>query len=170
MNLTLGMASGAERAKASPSPVIQNALGQNAPRRIAGTQKQYVINGVCHVWPWAASSPPADSVSCGFPLARWDRQGCAALSAAAVFRQEAQQRVHLFIVSRVVDEAARLSGLDQVGVTQRFQVKGQCIRRNTQPCRDLRGGDPIRACLNEDAVNLESAVLREGSQSGHRSL
>jgi len=111
----------------------------------------------------ASSCKPAPTASPP-PRLRSAWEFLRATLSAETFPQKPREGVHLLIIRRVVDEAARLPGLTRSAYSG-FQVDESVLGRNSQALRNLGGGDAVGAGLHDEAVDLQSAVLGEGSKA-----
>ena len=50
---------------------------------------------------------------------------------------------------------------------QPIQVERQCVGRDADRVSDIARGHTVRPGLNEDAVDCEPVLLREGCKGGH---
>src|SRR5579884_2901460 len=98
------------------------------------------------------------------PFMQRPRGRSAGSSTAAVLREEGEQRIHSFVVRRVIDESTLLTRLQQAGVAENFQVKGQGIGRYLQPFSDLAGGQAFGTGLHQQPIQRQSALLGERAQ------
>ena len=49
-------------------------------------------------------------------------------------------------------------------MAESLEVEGQRVGRNAHALGDIAGGYPFRPCLHQQPIDLQAAVLRQGTQ------
>jgi hypothetical protein len=83
---------------------------------------------------------------------------------AAVFGEEAEQRIHLFVLRGVNHRTAVAPHGNETGHAQPVEMKRQRVRCEIKRRGDCTGLHAFRPRLNEQAENVETIILGESSQ------
>jgi hypothetical protein len=84
------------------------------------------------------------------------------LAGAALFGEEADQRVHGVVARRVDHRAAVAAHGHKTGLAQPVEMKREGVGRQAERRRDLARRKAVRSRLDQQPVGVEPIFLREG--------
>src|SRR3989344_113394 len=165
MDLTLGDAAGAKGAKASRAIAVQQRLGEDRARAVAGAQEQHVINLVSHENLRSGGSRRSAAGKFG---EKWFAKFGAAL--ATVLRKEEHQTAQRVDVGSLYLLPPKLLGLYETGFGEHGEMRREGALRETRCVNKLPGRQAFRLMPGEQAEGLETRRMSEGGESGKRGV
>jgi hypothetical protein len=89
---------------------------------------------------------------------------------ATVLSQERNKVVHRFKARRIDHGAAVAANRDQPGVAETIEVESQCVWSEVQRFSHASGWHSLRSRLHQQAENIQTVILSQGSQSRHGAI